>query len=81
MQIILRVRIQFGKSLGQLAQRQQRDARYFGDFIFIHFAHVHHLDAEGWIIQGLLHVLHGNFVGVAHVFRFRHNATESFVIN
>ncbi len=49
------------------AQRQQQHAVHFRDFVFVRFAHVNDLDAEARIIERLLHVLHGDFVGYGNL--------------
>ncbi len=64
-QIVLRVRIEFRETFVDLAQRQQRHAVHFRDLVFVRFTNVNDLDAEARIIQRLLHVLHGDFVGIA----------------
>jgi hypothetical protein len=46
------------------APRQQCHPAHFRDLVFIRFAHVNDLDAEARIIQRLLPVLHGDFVGI-----------------
>ena len=61
---------------------QQRPAVHLGDLAFVRFAHVNDLDAELRIIQRLLHVLHGDFVGIADGFGRRGlDAAELIVIN
>ena len=80
-QIILLVRVEFGEAFVELAQRQQRHAGDLGNLVFVGFAHVHDLDVEARIIERLLHVLHGDLVGIAGGFRLRHDAAEGLVIN
>ena len=64
-QLVLLVRIEFGEARFDPAQRQQRYAVHFRDLVFVGFAHVNDLDAQLRIVELLLHVLHGDFVGIA----------------